>query len=73
MRVFVKVLARACKEKVVANPDGTLKVYLKEAPTDGRANRSLIVVLAEFFDVRKSQVSIVAGMTSRKKIVEIKK
>lgn len=73
MRISVKVSPRSSKEEVVKEKDATFKVYLKAAPTDGKANKSLTSVLAEFFGVRKSDVKIVTGMTSRRKIVEINK
>jgi uncharacterized protein (TIGR00251 family) len=71
MRVSVKVQPRASKEEVVANSDKTLKVYMKEAPTDGKANKALMEVLAEYYNVKKSDIKIVNGLTSRKKIIEI--
>ncbi|MFH1868662.1 MAG: DUF167 domain-containing protein [Candidatus Omnitrophota bacterium] len=71
MRISVKVLPRAPKEEVVELEDGTFKAYLKAAPADGKANISLIAVLAEFFSVKKSDIKIITGLTSRKKIVEI--
>ena len=73
MRISVKVQPRASKKKVVRGPDGTLKAYLTEAPADGKANRALIEVLADFFGVKKTEITIISGLTSRKKIVEIDK
>ena len=72
MRISVKVLPRASKEEVVKEKDAAFKVYLKATPAGGKANKSLTSVLAEFFGVRKSDVRIVTGMTSRRKIVEVR-
>ena len=51
--------------------DGALKVRVTEPPTEGRANRAVVELLAEKFGVPKSQVEIVAGETSRRKLVKI--
>ena len=51
--------------------DGALTVYLKERAVDGAANEGLIKTLAEHFGVRKSDVEIESGFTSRIKRVSI--
>jgi len=48
-----------------------LKVRLASPPTDGRANRELGRTLADVFGVRRDQVTIVAGASSRTKRVRI--
>lgn len=40
-------------------------------PVEGRANTALIAFLAKQLGVRKSNVTIVTGQTSRDKLVEI--
>lgn len=49
--------------------DGTLKVSVRSAPEDGKANAELCEVLAKHFGVPKTAISIVRGHTSRKKVV----
>ncbi|MFH1646013.1 MAG: DUF167 domain-containing protein [Candidatus Omnitrophota bacterium] len=71
MKVSVSVQPRSSKEAVVKNSDGTYKVYLKQSPVDGKANKSLISVLAEYFNTKKRSVKIITGITGRKKIIEI--
>lgn len=51
--------------------DGTIKIDVAAAPEEGKANAALVEFLAEEFDVKKSNVEIVAGETNRKKIVRI--
>jgi hypothetical protein len=46
-------------------------VGLTSKPEQGRANRELIRKLAKHFNVSTSQVSIISGLRSRDKIVEI--
>lgn len=46
-----------------------LKVKLRTAPEDGKANKALIVLLAKHFGCPKSSLTIVSGETSRHKLV----
>ncbi|EGF91375.1 hypothetical protein ABI_27900 [Asticcacaulis biprosthecium C19] len=48
-----------------------LKVRVRAAPIEGRANEALIVFLAKTLGVPKSRLSLVAGDTSRLKQIEI--
>lgn len=50
---------------------GALKVYVREAPADGKANRKLIELVADHYGVPKSFVKIIHGETSRQKTVEV--
>jgi len=56
---------------VQAALDGSLLVYVREPAVEGRANKAVIKLLAEYFKVPKSQVKIVRGYTIRQKIVRI--
>lgn len=58
---------------VVTDPQNVteLTVYLREKPTDGAANQALIRLLANYFQVAKTQITIRRGHTSRHKQVEI--
>ncbi len=49
----------------------TYKVDVAAIPEDGKANAELIGFLAEEFGVRKQQVDIVHGETSKLKIIRI--
>ncbi len=46
-----------------------LKIALKAPPVDGKANEALIQFLADFFDMRKKDVELISGQTSRLKRV----
>lgn len=58
---------------VIANPQNVteLTIYLREKPTDGAANQALIRLLADYFQVAKTQITIRRGHASRHKQVEI--
>jgi uncharacterized protein len=71
MKKQVKVKPNAKTQQLVTEPDGSLTAYLKSSPVDGKANKELIQVLAEFFDVSKSDIIIKQGLSSRMKLIEI--
>ena len=48
-----------------------LRVRVKAAPVDAAANAALIQLLAKQLGLSKSKISLVAGATSRNKIIEI--
>ena len=51
--------------------DGALVVRVTEPPDRGRANRAALRALAESFGVPSSNVTLVRGPTSRRKVVQI--
>lgn len=53
--------------------DGSWKLALKAIPEDGAANQALIKFLAAEFEVAPTQVKIVSGATSRRKLVRLSK
>lgn len=54
-------------EGVIDERDGALRVAVAAAPEQGKANEAVIRVLAETLGLRKSQITLVAGATSRQK------
>ncbi|MBM0107251.1 DUF167 domain-containing protein [Steroidobacter sp. S1-65] len=70
-RLNVYVQPRASKTAVVGMHDGCIKIRLAAPPVDGAANAALIEFVAEQLDVAKSRVRITAGLTSRRKTVEV--
>lgn len=70
MKLTVKVCPRSSKEEFVEK-DGLIKVYVKAAPTDGKANKAALGVIAKKFKVAKKDVRIVTGKSGRNKIVEV--
>lgn len=66
----IRVTPHAKQNKVVEN-DGVLRVYTTVAPENGRANEAVVKLLSEYFDVPKSSIKILRGLTGRDKIVSI--
>ncbi len=75
MKYTVHVKPGSRKESItwVENLFGekTLVVKIREKPVDGEANKWLIEALSEFFNVPKSNITILHWHTSREKVVEI--
>jgi len=59
------------KGNLVLETEDGLIVHVKERAVDGAANEALIALLAKHFGVRKMDVSIKSGHTSKRKIVNI--
>jgi len=70
MKVSVTVKPNAHKDEVVKTEDG-YKVSVTASPIENKANIAVVKVLADHFNVPKSQVRIVSGLKSKKKIIEI--
>lgn len=70
MNIEVKVIPKARRALIKAEADGW-KVYLTEPPVDGKANQALIAVLAKHFQVKKQDISIIKGLQSRRKTINI--
>lgn len=68
----VLVQPRASRTKVVGEHDGRLKIALAAPPVDGEANAALIEFLSDELGVRKSDVSLLDGETSRRKRLAIR-
>lgn len=70
-RINVYVQPRASKTAAVGLHDGCVKIRLAAPPVDGAANAALIEFIAEQLRVPKSRVRISAGLSSRRKTVEV--
>lgn len=67
----VRVTARARRNEVVTEADGSLRVRVMAAPVDGAANRAVIGLLAEALRVAPSRIELVRGATSRDKVFRV--
>ena len=71
MRIYVKVIPRAGKNELTKISEGEYKARVTAPPEKGKANESLIELLAYHLAVPKSSLHIVAGKSARIKIVDI--
>ena len=69
--VSVRVHPGARRNAVSGIHDGAVKISLTTPPVDGRANEALIAFVAELLGLPRGRVSLVAGMTSRAKVLRV--
>jgi len=70
--IEVKVEPRSSRRQISGIMDNDiLKVKLTAPPVDGSANEQLIELISETTGVRKSQIRIVRGQSSKRKLIEI--
>ncbi len=72
MRISIKVTPRALKPGISRIRDRDFKVKVKALPKKGEANREVVEIVADYFNIPKSHVKIIRGHTTRRKILEIK-
>ena len=71
MKISVKVSPRSSRNKIEKIAEGEYKVWLTASPVDNAANSMLIQILADYFGVSKSCLTIIGGKTAKKKIIEV--
>lgn len=67
----VRVTPRSRKNEIRGADGQVLRIKLSAPPVEGAANAALCDFLAGALGVRKSAVTLVAGQTSRNKIVRV--
>jgi uncharacterized protein (TIGR00251 family) len=70
-RIVVTVSPGASRSALVGRHGEGWKVRVAAAPERGRANEALLALLAEKLGLPRSRLAVVAGQTSRRKIVEV--
>lgn len=71
VRVYVKVIPRAGRNEVTKISKEEYRVKVTAVPEKGKANEAVIKLLADFFHVPKSSISIIGGKSTRTKLVDI--
>jgi len=71
LRLHLKVVPKASRDRVVGWVGDRLKVQVTAAPERGKANDAVLDVLAAALELPRSRVRIVAGQTSPLKTVEV--
>lgn len=73
MKIEIRVKTNARHEKVEDLGQSIFRVVVKAPPQEGKANEAVIALLAEYFSVPKSRVTILSGHKSKRKRLEVKK
>jgi hypothetical protein len=69
--IKVRVQPKSSRNQVGGFQDGTLRVRVTAAPTEGQANAAVIALLAKTLGVSKSRLEIIRGYSSRDKVVSV--
>lgn len=72
VRIAVQITPNAKKTEVIGVVDDALKVKLQAQPIEGKANEALVKFLAGTLAVPRSAVAITHGMTSKRKLIEVR-
>jgi hypothetical protein len=70
-RLRLKVVPGARRSQVVGRLGESWKLRVHAAPERGRANDEVVALLAEALGLAQSEVRVVAGRTTRDKVVEL--
>lgn len=71
MRVTVRVRPGSSRTSVGGSYDGALVVRVQEQAVDGAATAAAVRAVAEAFGVRRADVTLVSGTTSRTKVLDV--
>jgi hypothetical protein len=71
MKLNVTVIPNAKSYEVIKTDESNYKVRVDATAAEGKANRRLIEILAEYFEIKKSSISIIRGLKDKNKIIEI--
>jgi uncharacterized protein (TIGR00251 family) len=63
----VRAQPGARKNAVLGEYAGAIKLAVTAPPEDGRANQALAQLLRDLLDLKRSQVELLSGQTSREK------
>jgi uncharacterized protein (TIGR00251 family) len=67
VEINFQVLPRSSQSKIVGLHNDAVKIKLNKPPVDGQANAECCRVVAKYFKVSKTQVSVLRGTTSCQK------
>ncbi len=67
--IFVE--PRASRAQIGPRHDGRIKVSVTSAPVDGEANAAVIELLADALGVTRRAITVVAGLSSRRKTIRV--
>ena len=69
VEINFQVLPQSSQSKIVGLHNDAVKIKLNKPPVDGQANAECCRVVAKYFKVSKTQVSVLRGTSSRQKTI----
>lgn len=70
-RITVKVAPGASRDSIAGWLGDTLKLRVRAQPEKGKANSAVVALLAECLQAPARNITVLAGQTSRTKVLEI--
>lgn len=70
--LYVRVQPRASRDEIIDVRDARLRLRTTAAPTDGKANKAVIRLLADYLGVAPSTISLVRGKARRDKQLRVR-
>jgi uncharacterized protein (TIGR00251 family) len=71
MRINIITIPGSKTHEIIKIDENSYRVKIDAPAIEGEANKRLIEILAEYFNVQKSSVKILKGFKNRNKIVSI--
>ena len=71
MQLSLQVVAAASSDDICGWPDDSLKIRVRAAAENGKANAAVVKLLAEILGLHRRAINIASGTTATRKIVEI--
>jgi uncharacterized protein (TIGR00251 family) len=71
MRLHIKVKPSSPRDEIIIESDGSIRVRIRAAPVEGKANKYLTAFIAAYFGLSKSKVTLLKGETNQYKTIEI--
>jgi len=71
-RLALRVVPGAKQTRIAGEYGDRLKIHVNAPPEGGRANARLVRALAAWLAVAESQISIIAGESTRDKVVAVR-
>ena len=69
--ISVYIQPNSSKTEICGEHDGMLKVKIASPAVESTANKELIKFMAEYLGIKKKDISIKSGETSRRKVLEL--
>ena len=70
MKIKVQAKPRSKQEKIEKVSDSEYRVWVKEPPTDGKANEAIIKLLSKYLKIPQSSITLTHGARGKIKFFE---
>jgi uncharacterized protein len=67
----VRVTPGSGRQEILLDREKRIKIFLKRQPEQGAANKELIAYLAKLLHIPQQAISIIRGLTTRMKLLNI--